>query len=135
MSEFFRGWRRKVGCVTLILAVAATTSWMRSMILADTLMFGVGNEQYMVFSSDGMLSWYSWRFATSDRPSVGTQFVAKSIRLSDPSFFVATSYQRACHLSRRWTIPYRVFAISLTLLSAYLILWKPCPKPEEQPHA
>lgn len=35
MKEFFRGWKRKVGCLTLTMACVAMVGWVRSFIVAD----------------------------------------------------------------------------------------------------
>lgn len=35
MREFFRGWRRKVGCVALALALVLTSVWVRSLTMQD----------------------------------------------------------------------------------------------------
>ena len=42
MPEFFRGWRRKVGCVTLVMALAAWTLWLRSLIVMDLVIVNEG---------------------------------------------------------------------------------------------
>ncbi len=44
MREFFRGWRRKLGCVTLALACIVTTLWVRSLSRVDDVFFPFGNE-------------------------------------------------------------------------------------------
>lgn len=44
MKEFFRGWRRKAGVVTLLMACVITTLWMRSLSHADDLFIPFGNE-------------------------------------------------------------------------------------------
>ncbi len=35
MREFFRGWRRKVGCVTLVMACGLMGLWIRSGLMAE----------------------------------------------------------------------------------------------------
>lgn len=37
MREFIRGWRRKAGCVTLVMACVVMVAWVRSRIIIDTL--------------------------------------------------------------------------------------------------
>src|SRR5665213_3931590 len=42
MGEFFIGWRRKTGCVTLVVALAITATWLRSHEYSDSYTFGYG---------------------------------------------------------------------------------------------
>ena len=60
MREFFHGWRRKTGCVTLLLALAALAAWGRSQITrsrfsADTVTipFGGGIEYWATLHAIG----------------------------------------------------------------------------------
>jgi len=41
MREFFHGWRRKVGCVALVMAVA----WMRSQQMRDSLQVRIAEQK------------------------------------------------------------------------------------------
>lgn len=43
MSDFFHGWRRKVGCVTLLMAAMFMVGWIRSLRGADTIAFSIGH--------------------------------------------------------------------------------------------
>ena len=40
MQEFFKGWKRKVGCVTLVFVCAFTISWVRSLYRVDRFYLG-----------------------------------------------------------------------------------------------
>jgi hypothetical protein len=53
MREFFRGWRRKVGCVTLVMTCALMGLWMRSIRTFDEVLVGIGNAKYFVSSAQG----------------------------------------------------------------------------------
>ena len=37
MREFFKGWRRKAGCVTLVMVLLLTSAWIRSYVAGDVL--------------------------------------------------------------------------------------------------
>ena len=125
MREFFNGWRRKVGCVLLVMALAVTGAWIRSVVVADTFLFAIGNQQYMAFSCDGTVEWFSWPVA----PSVGPQFITRSVSLFDAKFGWETLGLHGARLHHHdSTIEYWMLSPPLTLLSAYLILWKPRPK-------
>jgi len=37
MGDFFKGWRRKAGCVTLVMACTFAAAWVRSFIVEDRM--------------------------------------------------------------------------------------------------
>lgn len=110
MGEFFRGWRRKVGCVTLMMALVLVVGRMRSLLWEDEIplpsiyiippMMIIAPTMHWIISSDNMLQY--WKLP----PDYYT-----SLRPVEPRMF--------------FCIPYGSIAVPLTLLSAYLILWKP----------
>lgn len=95
MREFFRGWRRKVGCVALVLACGFATGWMRS-------------YEYDWFEISGVR-------ISSCNGSFGPSRIAETKQ----GPWVIPKHEIVV------PIPYWAPTISLTLLSAYLILWKP----------
>ncbi|HEY4261031.1 MAG TPA: hypothetical protein VGM98_12755 [Schlesneria sp.] len=122
MHTFFHGWRRKTGCITLVLSCVLMGLWMRSQLVTDTWCWSIGHETEVVISSDGMLSW--WRLATQ-RPVA---------RFWNPGFVGQTEGTRYAvigdwgvelGLSDSCTVPYWPFVVPLTLFSGYLMLWKP----------
>ena len=53
MREVFQGWRRKTGCVTLLMALAVLAAWGRSQISADTITIPLAGEiQYQASLHD-----------------------------------------------------------------------------------
>lgn len=123
MKDFFHGWRRKVGCVALVMACTLIGFWTRSQFDADVLCWSVGHETEVVISRDGVLSW--WRLAT-ERPVPrfwNPRFVNQSrdgthyVAIGD--WFVELGAADSC------SVPYWPFAMPLTLFAAFLILWKP----------
>jgi hypothetical protein len=100
MLEFFKGWRRKFGVLTLLMACVFAAGWVRSLIVADRINF---------FGAQ-MLSWHGEIMrcvAVLVRTQIGSQTV--------------TSAQE----TPIWTIPYWSIVIPLTLLSAWLLLSNP----------
>ena len=56
MQEFFAGWRRKVGCVTLVIAVLLMCGWLRSFHnLTEWKSQAIGERCYIVASEHGNL--------------------------------------------------------------------------------
>jgi hypothetical protein len=116
MREFLRGWLRKAGCVTLVMACALACLWTRSIFVFDAIHFGVGTQQQCVISSDGMINWYS--FAVSQ--VVG--FQVESASRDDALYYWLAIYAVRPKSEAKLAIAYWLLAIPLTLLSSYLLL-------------
>ena len=119
MHTFFHGWRRKAGCVTLVMAIAVGGMWARSLVVMDRVWFCRNAQLHHVISFDGVLSW--WK-----RPQTPPSPAIPSLGWSSTTFDELTTV--ALYQST-WHIQFKTLAIPLTLLSAYLILWKPRKRP------
>jgi hypothetical protein len=112
MHTFFYDWRRKAGVITLVIACVLMGLWMRSIDVHDELWIG----RHWFESKRGELDWrlfplanpLEWRFHRIEPGPIGLVW-----KYSGPS------YQEIVHIS------YCFIVLPLTLLSAYLILWKP----------
>jgi hypothetical protein len=107
MGEFFNGWRRKVGCVTLVMTMLLTAAWVRSCWHQDLLWIQTNEASYFAYSTDAAIVpwWHSdRRFANR------CGWVTVEIRLPRQS---------------GEGVEYWLLVLPLALLSAYLILWKP----------
>jgi hypothetical protein len=126
MHTFFHGWRRTAGCVALVVACALMALWMRSLCFCSSLTMPVASNSAETWVSiDGRLVWcaeseyeppYQWHdgppqtLANMNVTLDWTYFgFARGSWNGDP--FISLSY---------WSI-----VLPLTLLSAYLLLWKP----------
>ena len=56
MREFFKGWRRKMGCVTLLMVCALMGAWARSYSVFDSM-------QFTGIRSVGVLTGRPWSIA------------------------------------------------------------------------
>ena len=97
MGAFFHGWRRKVGCVLLLASLALVAAWMRSQFKSDEYVFISYGRRFLVESGSGCFS---------------------IIDLGPVGFY-------GMYIGGIWQIGIMTVAAPLTLLSAYLILWKP----------
>jgi hypothetical protein len=133
MHAFFHGWRRKVGAITLVMALAMMGVWIRSLTIRDVIQLPVlGRLSYVISAgskihlhrtqvhADGKrVEWTCNEFdpgpegLTAFRDSVS----GYAVPVWDWTGFVLSS--------EVWRIPYYSIVISLALLSSYLILWKP----------
>ena len=122
MREFFKGWRRKAGVILLVMACVVTAVWIRSSIVVDFMHFEIGDRFYVVVSRRGVLAWDFGEYGIDDqRAGFGWRTHEAPLDIGNNVVF-----------SR--SVMYWTPAIVLTLLSAYLILWKPR-KRTEQDHA
>jgi hypothetical protein len=118
MGAFFKGWRRKVGCVTLVMSLCLSGAWVRSLMRQDNL----HTPFLTLHAHGGTLAWF-------DSQNTGWQWHTKEINADNWTGFGGVW---------RWNkgviaVPYWIFTFPLIVLSAYLILWKPrqAPKPAE----
>lgn len=153
MGEVFKGWRRKAGCVALMMACVLMGLWMRGYRVSDALSFGIdsaGNDVWLNSSRDG-IRWEryfgaggAWGWQQFPVPRTGTVFP-----FDDPKWLAICTIDwrwRACgfdfgewHSKQKdtfrsyyWLIPYWSLVLPLTLLSAYLILWNPRKRTEPE---
>jgi len=57
MREFFKGWRRKVGVTTLMMALVGMGGWLRSLRGVDKTSFSIGNRSLVqLISLDGKMA-------------------------------------------------------------------------------
>jgi len=135
MGEFFKGWRRKIGCVTLVLACAILGMWLRSF---TTTGDHVTVWNHSLYSHNGSVSWYVNYHDDSPRGIQDViEFHAGSNKLFDPRRRILEKARWAfCGLVysdqvvagngiRQYWITYWCFISPLTLLSAYLLLSHP----------
>ena len=114
MQEFFKGWRRKAGCVALVMACVAMGMWLRSQFIEEGAGLFVGGRQYAMFSADGELG----------------LSVTATQRKGLQSYWWTRELRHGYYLGWPLVIRYMELAIPLTLLSVSLILWKPRKKNE-----
>ena len=153
MKEFFHGWRRKAGVVSLVLACALMGMWLRSHFYRDNIVSGLAG----LTSSDGLLEFFiveprsvwikpeSLRWVSSARPIFetrgdvrveiwGKEFVV--LRMSEDYGGGGSANDNLMRV-RRVTTPHCALILPLTLLSANLILCKPRKRQPttSEPHA
>ena len=123
MHEFFHGWRRKAGVVTLVIALAMVALWSRSYRINDIGMLAVGDWQHEFSSINGVILWRSWR-PVGTRPSDGYEMVPV-LALQRVASVKGIDWLSRFDNSDTKRIAYWSLILPVTLFSAYLILWKP----------
>ena len=144
MREFFRGWRRKLGYVALVMAICMLGAWARSRTIIDTIEIrpnptSVFSARFALESMTFELSWEE--IHTGDRlleiPKAVFNWASCEIHGSPPQdllpayrrarYFAAASHSLGTSTGAVATLsmPYATSVLSMSWLSAYLILWKP----------
>ena len=154
MKEFFRGWRRKVGVVTLVMACVFMGGWIRSSAMFDGIESVSLKSRYCIYSIKGRIR---WSLTHSDQARVEkqeTRFPSFQLKEKDTGEFKApekySGFVMGDFFLMSWSnlwghysdlvqspgppasvsqtvaqVPYWSVVIPLTLLSAYLLLTKP----------
>ncbi len=139
MRDFFHGWRRKTGVVTLVMALAFMGGWLRSLMVQDSFSLPyallptlrlVSLEQSLVGllieDPTSMLMLQAWESSPPtdqpfyDHPGIEWRLKLFGFGIGDELFDPANGG----HVSL-WVIPYWSIVITLTLFSAYLLLGNP----------
>ena len=110
MRTFFHGWRRKAGVATLAVACLSATLWIRSFVVEVRL--AIKDVNFVARSTLGGFGW-SWDYQNEIAEDPAVEWMYCPIR-DLPSIYRVPA-----------PIPYWPVVLPLTLLSAYLILWKP----------
>jgi hypothetical protein len=154
MLEFFRGGKRKVGCVTLVLACLFTVGWMRSFLKVDMVNSPIGDREFSIASIDGKLDFavvseldYIPRLSCSTDELKRIRHLWSnpdgSLRGVDPwsngheviwrwdcfDFHFGAS-KLTNQYEQDWMVPYWSIVLPLAAISAWLILSKPGAKIE-----
>jgi hypothetical protein len=145
MKEFFRGWKRKVGVVTLLMACVFAGGWVRGYSMYDSLALG---QTRWSTSRYGIM--VIKRFETSGAPiRERTEWGSSSLvdfgdmnpidaNFSHASFnwrwtrlgfdFLEVNQTSPASVMTIWAIPYWSIIAPLALLSVHLLLSKPQPQ-------
>ena len=134
MREFLRGWKRKIGCITLMMACVFAAGWIRSSHTADELWIGALGRQWCFISEMGYIHWHSYfvppRYIGDSVSSVPVSTAAD--RASFDRFWSNRLHNLA--ITTRYfiqgTVPYWSVVIPLTALSTFLLLSKPRKSPQ-----
>jgi hypothetical protein len=148
MREFFRGWRRKVGTVTLGMALGFSGLWVRSLSVRDIAAWKHIHAEFRIRSFEGTLGWQrlappssntwtGWQSQTNfkgdffDPWSTFEGFDVILWRWDWLGFSLGSALLDEPEVPRInpeivvFIVPYWSIVIPLALLAAYLLLSKP----------
>ena len=112
MREFFHGWRRKLGCVTLVMAITIQA-------IQCARNSGALREDMVLLSS---LRGTPYRIIIKKRY---LQLVNVVDRFSEHAWMIRNGNVSIADEDYCYNISYPSLVLPITLVSAYLILWKP----------
>ncbi len=143
MGDFFHGWRRKAGCVTLFVALLFMAGWVRSFGIGDDFKFASGFGHYLLLTScsgetqllrwedrypqPNFVFWRSWQLSKAHWSAPEPLKDLTIFNLSRVIRFTRFTLMIAPTTTTRITgfvCPYWGIVIPLTLVSCYLLLMK-----------
>jgi len=68
MREFFHGWRRKAGCVALVMACLFMAGWVRSLSRIDLLTLATWNSFWRLTIEHGVVELSRYQYTSGDPP-------------------------------------------------------------------
>jgi hypothetical protein len=138
MGEFFRGWKRKVGCVTLAAACVFALGWIRSYERRDFLNLRLGNSVIRIASlgahfkfihvtpaADNQFGWDSYPEQPGYDPTKDLEGYDLQWHAHFLGFYCGCGILNSSLRTTIFTTPYSSIVIPLSLLSAWCLLTKP----------
>ena len=150
MREFFRGWRRKIGVIMLVLACVLVAGWVRSKSVFDQVDIVAVDSHFVAQSLKGHFCMVRvvWGHKLTPRASFNSikppdgEFQPWSgddwsliwrYKLAGIDVLKAKHDIREGAVQHKFIISYWSIVIPLTVLSAWLLLSKPRAKPPATP--
>ncbi|MBS0201253.1 MAG: hypothetical protein JSS49_00030 [Planctomycetes bacterium] len=142
MREFFKGWRRKVGCLLLVMACVLMGMWIKGKFNREMMEFRFDDHSAVEISFTATVIECEYQWETSrigafrDLPFANWMtFPNKYCSIQSDAIFPAMTNtlwkmslgngSSANGKGIRLMIPYWFLVLPVTLLSAYLLVWKP----------
>lgn len=126
MREFFQGWRRRVGCITLLMAIALMAGWMRSRLVEDVAACSILDNRHVFATYPDQIVWWTWNESATRDISFPINWSEIDWYLQPPDIIRAYEIKwSAPNLIWHWEVPYWSLTVPLTLLSAWLLLSRP----------
>ena len=135
MGEYLKGWRRKVGVMTLLMASVFAAGWVRSIFVTDIVTYSINHTYDAYLSTEGRFGF----FRQHDERIINSAPYWESIVqfwesgpapegiVSERSFsgvWCGFAYFKS-KTDHAWFIPFWSIVIPLALFSAWLLLSKP----------
>ncbi len=133
MREFFLGWRRKIGVLTLGFAVLAMLGWVRSLTIRDQIEIAFESRVQSIASQAGTIDWQIKQWHNDFLPIQAIEWTTTPTDPRIPRVLWLRTIQSDMIFNGKklaWSghgtrIPYWMCVLPLTAVSAFLILTKP----------
>jgi len=138
MGEFFKGWRRKIGVVALVMACVFIAGWVRSFSMMDFMLLPSlqGNDPRRLDRC--LVSWDQCLVVLREGRRTGSYISSRpygdlrdrlfnnpALEWKWSGFGFGSGATKGAPLHSLVAVPYWSIVIPLTLISAYLLLSKP----------
>ncbi len=149
MGDFFQGWRRKTGCVTLVFALSVAALWVRSLTTSDHVDYSSSFYLYRWISCNGVFYHSKWelgqyllprdlkgqiRWQQAHVTADADDAIITAAR-PEETWGVYSQHEHTPFYNIESYIRYSSIVIPLTVLSGVLLLSKPRkPRPIESPN-
>lgn len=132
MREFFRGWRRKVGCVLLGVACVFLALWVRAHLVDDDFDYSLNDTRIIAFNHPDRIEMWSWNEAEvvaklKAEPHIHLCFIHDPDGSPERWLLEGAIGYAAVSGASIWRCEILYWAVvwPVALLSAVLILWQP----------
>ncbi len=128
MGDFCKGWRRKIGVMTLVMACVFAAGWVRSLTIGDQSTIRMNdNSLFWMISNNG---WFGCIAVLEPKVGSTTAFFLHWTDRSSPGNrnmgpFDGVPYRWDWETYPHFILPYSTMVIPLTLVSLWLLLFKP----------
>ena len=135
MGEFFQGWRRKTGCVTLVIALTFTALWVRSMTTLDYVTSTGSFNRYEWRSCNGVFCYFDVEHGQVAGPHIRGRYFWEHCEITEfditKDFFMPWDRWAVYYFSAQepqkqfgFHVWYSLIVVPMTLLSGVLLLIK-----------
>ena len=125
MREFFKGWRRKTGCVMLVMTCVLAAGWVRSEFVRDRLKRNYTGGAVGLFSTSGQIGFgrreYGIEFRAPE-PFISFDSTPITKRYPFAGFHIVKEFEKAGGGVETYAVPYYFIVIPLVVLTAFLLL-------------
>jgi hypothetical protein len=127
MRDLFKGWRRKMAYVTLVIAVVMCIAWTRSTALDETIHVSVGHSSVSLHSLQGYMTWSYERLEVARSPRFSFNGYPSLYPLPSPRLLEFAPRRKTYNgqIWWEWTLHYCLFTAPSIVICAWLFLGKP----------
>ena len=103
MRKFFKGWRRKIGLITLLMTCFAMAGWVRSRHIYDRLWYNFPDANHLIYSHQKCLLWQCERPSSRNSLHMNRTGIGwLSLYAADPSLPISHNEFSGYDVNSQW---------------------------------